>query len=272
MDNNKINLSYNIILFLLASFLGMFSIIAPPYFMPDGIQIIPDVEKFQMIATAKANMAFLPSVFLLFLSGIILGLLRPTLWIPLALCTMSFLPITIIMNDPSNNKFKFLEFIIYVLFTIPSLIGAYTGFRIRRRKAEIRVWGVDNNKPRHNKENAMNNMMDNKKKGLVSFIIGSCLGFIIWSISSAVTGEIEPWDAQGTALYYYPLALFLSGFLGSILYPKNFKITVFGIYTGQVLFLFLFRLSPLALVGVIVVAFYSLIALFGGSVARKVRA
>jgi hypothetical protein len=115
-------------------------------------------------------------------------------------------------------------------------------------------------------------MMDFKEKGLVSFIIGNCLGFIIWSISSVIIGEVEPWDGQGLAFYYYPLALFLSSFLGSILYPKNFKITVIGIYVGQLLFLLLFRLGPLALVGTIVLAFYSLIALLGGSVAKKVRA
>ena len=114
-------------------------------------------------------------------------------------------------------------------------------------------------------------MMDNKKMGLVSFIIGGCFGFIIWAISPITTGEIEPWDAQGTASYYYPLALLLSGFLGSILYPKSFKITVIGIFTGQLLFGFLFiSFGPLALLGILFLASYSLIALLGGWVARKI--
>lgn len=114
-------------------------------------------------------------------------------------------------------------------------------------------------------------MMDYKKMGLINFIIGSFLGFIIWSISPIVTGEIEPWDAQGTASYYYPLALFLSGFLGSLFYPKSFKATAYGVFVGQVLFLLSLGLAPLFLIGVMDVAILSLIALLGGWLARLLR-
>ena len=142
MENNKTISLYNIILFLLASFLGVFSIVAPPYLIPYGIQTIPNVERFQIIATAEANFAFLPSITLLFLSGVILGLLRPQLWIPLALCTMSFFPIRMLDAVGTHNLAPF-ELIIMLIFTIPSLIGAYIGFRIRNRKGEISAWAYN---------------------------------------------------------------------------------------------------------------------------------
>jgi hypothetical protein len=107
--------------------------------------------------------------------------------------------------------------------------------------------------------------------GLINFTIGCFLGFIIWSISPIVTGEIEPWDAQGTAIYYYPLTLFLSGFLGSLFYPKSFKATAYGVFVGQVLFLLSLGLAPLFLVGIIQLAFCSLIALLGGWLAWQVQ-
>jgi hypothetical protein len=116
----------------------------------------------------------------------------------------------------------------------------------------------------------MPKLMEYKENGLVNFMVGSCLGFIIWSLSSVVTGEIEPWDAQGKALYYYPLALFFSGVFGGALCPKNYKITVFGIYLGQLLYMILFiRVGPLVAVGIIVLAFYTLLAFLGGLMATK---
>lgn len=119
------------------------------------------------------------------------------------------------------------------------------------------------------KKSEMNIARAYKKDNLVRFIIGVCFGFFIWAISSVITGETEPWDAKGSALYYYPLALFLSGFLGSYFYPINIMSTVVGIFAGQILFIFLFRFGPLWLIGSIMIALYSLIALLGSLFAKR---
>lgn len=106
-------------------------------------------------------------------------------------------------------------------------------------------------------------MMRFRKDNFISFSIGIFFGVLIWALSPLITGEVEPWDAK---VSYYPIALFISGVIGQILYPKGLIASVFGIYLGQVLYLFIFAFGPLWLIGTILIVPYSITALLGGGI------
>lgn len=106
------------------------------------------------------------------------------------------------------------------------------------------------------------------KDTFISISIGVFLGIIIWALSPVITGTPEPWDAEGK---YYPIALFISGAIGHILYPKGLFATVIGIYIGQVLYLFIFFSGPLWVIGVFLIGVYSLSAFIGSGVAWYLR-
>jgi hypothetical protein len=95
------------------------------------------------------------------------------------------------------------------------------------------------------------------------FVVGVLLGAAIWWTSPAITGEAEPWDAEGR---YYVGALFFAGAVATVFLPKAFWVAPTGVYVGQLLYgLYLYkpadaRLWPL---GLVFAAFYSVAALVG---------
>ncbi|MEZ5541091.1 MAG: hypothetical protein R3F42_03510 [Pseudomonadota bacterium] len=100
-----------------------------------------------------------------------------------------------------------------------------------------------------------------KSAHLICLLIGIVLGALIWGLSPPITGEIEPWDSDSA---YYWIALFFSGVIGYISYPRSLVFTITGIYLGQVIYSLIYALGPLSLFGIVVTGFYSLIALLGG--------
>jgi len=111
-------------------------------------------------------------------------------------------------------------------------------------------------------------MCTNNKQKLVSLFIGVILGLLIWVLSPILTGELEPWDAQKNAKYY-PIALFLCGFIACIPYPHKYLSATFGVFVGQILFLLFFRFGPFILIGTMMVALYNFVALFGALFCSK---
>ena len=111
-------------------------------------------------------------------------------------------------------------------------------------------------------------MPRDKKQQLVTISIGIVFGILIWAFSPIITGEIEPWDAENTK-YYYPTSLFLCGFIACIPYPKKYLMAALGIFLGQIVYGLFFRFGALFLIGVIMVALYSLIALLGSILGNR---
>ena len=109
-----------------------------------------------------------------------------------------------------------------------------------------------------------------KKKKIISLLIGIAIGFLIWEFSHIFTGEIEPWDAEKNSKYYF-IALFLAGFFVSMPYPNQYLMVVLGIFLGQICFLKLFQYGPLFGVGILMIAFYTLVALLGAFFANRLR-
>lgn len=67
--------------------------------------------------------------------------------------------------------------------------------------------------------------------------VGLFMGYLIWVFSEPVTGRREPWDAGGPGAAYYPGALFVAGLIGQIV-SRRPRQSLFGIYWGQVIFMF----------------------------------
>ena len=71
---------------------------------------------------------------------------------------------------------------------------------------------------------------------------------------------------------YYLLALFLSGFLASVPYPNHYLTATLGIFLGQICFIRLFLYGPLFGVSIVMIALYTLIALLGALIGKKLLA
>jgi hypothetical protein len=63
-----------------------------------------------------------------------------------------------------------------------------------------------------------------------AFLLGLALGALIWLLSPVITGQREPWDAEGG---YYPGALVLTGLLGGLAMPPHWGSVAIGIFAGQ---------------------------------------
>lgn len=110
--------------------------------------------------------------------------------------------------------------------------------------------------------------LEDKSKTVKSVMVGMAVSAAILAVSPFVTGLLEPWDSAGS---YYFIAMLFAGVVGSIMYPKNFTVFLTGIFLGQLIYSVLFLpLGPLFIVGIFVMAFYTLIALFAGLVTKAV--
>jgi hypothetical protein len=67
----------------------------------------------------------------------------------------------------------------------------------------------------------------------VVFAMALLLGIAIWWTSPWITGQDEPWDADGR---YYVWALFAAGFVATVFLPKAFWVAPIGVCMGQLLY------------------------------------
>jgi hypothetical protein len=98
---------------------------------------------------------------------------------------------------------------------------------------------------------------------LLVFAAGVLLGAAIWWTSPWLTGEAEPWDAQGR---HYLGALFFAGAVAAAFLPKAFWLAPIGVYVGQLLYgIYLFEPKDGSLwpLGMVLAAFYCVAALAG---------
>lgn len=112
-------------IYLLASILGVISIVLPTFFLPDLKQY--DSPLFPLIRTGIEGISIWSFVLLL-LSGFGVKLLSKLSGWKIGLTTMALFPIMaifeIIADSSSHNMFP-IEFILYALYSVPAIIGAY---------------------------------------------------------------------------------------------------------------------------------------------------
>ncbi len=112
-------------IYLLASILGVISILLPTFFLPDLKQY--DSPLFPMIRTGIEGISIW-SFGLLLLSGFGVKLLSKLSGWKIGLTTMALFPIMaifeMIVDSSSHNLFP-IEFILYAVYSVPAIIGAY---------------------------------------------------------------------------------------------------------------------------------------------------
>jgi hypothetical protein len=126
----------NVFFFIIAAGLGFIFVIAPPYIKPAGEVVFYDAPLFPMIATAIKNFSIFPTTILLTIAGIIVGYLKPEIWWLLGLATVILFPIASISEMvlyPTTHNLWPLELLIYGIMSIPPIIGAFLGSKLRNR-------------------------------------------------------------------------------------------------------------------------------------------
>lgn len=118
-------------IYLLASILGVISIVLPTFFLPVNQH---DSPLFPLIATGIEGISIWSFV-LLFLSGLGVKLLSKLQGWKIGLTTMALFPIMAIFEmfvDSSSHNMLPFEFILYAACTIPAIIGAYIAQGIQK--------------------------------------------------------------------------------------------------------------------------------------------
>lgn len=120
----------------------------------------------------------------------------------------------------------------------------------------------------------------------LAFLVTAVGSALIWAASSAVTGSIEPWDAEGP---YYLAALVLLGILAGVIRLAidrsdggaarqgrslaGYLLGVyFGAFVGQLAYMILFLPSdPLLLVGTLFLAGFSVVVVAAAALVAAFR-
>jgi len=101
-------------------------------------------------------------------------------------------------------------------------------------------------------------------------LISAIFGAAVWALSPAMTGKLEPWDADGI---YYLVSLGLAGFISACIAPKPLWALYVGAILGQVLYGLIFLpLGPLAVIGLAFLTVWSLVFLLAAFLGSRVRA
>ena len=119
---------------IVAAVLGFISIISPPYLIPGKEVVFYEASLFSFIQTAIKKLSILPTTVLLILSGGFVGYLKPEKWRLLGFSTILLFPIASISEMflyPTTHNLWPLEFLVYGVLSIPPLIGALIGSKLK---------------------------------------------------------------------------------------------------------------------------------------------
>jgi hypothetical protein len=119
-------------IYLLTSILGVISIVLPTFFLPDLKHY--ESHLFPIIRTGIEGIS-LWSFGLLFLTGFGIKLLNKLSGWKIGLSTMALFPVMAILemfvDSTSHNLFP-IEFILYAVYSVPAIIGAYIAQGIQK--------------------------------------------------------------------------------------------------------------------------------------------
>jgi hypothetical protein len=91
----------------------------------------------------------------------------------------------------------------------------------------------------------------------LTLAISAAAGALIWILSPWITGQSEPWDAEGP---FYLVALVVGGALAGALAPRPRWAHHVGAFAGQLLYeLVALHVGPLLVLGVVFLLAYSLV-------------
>jgi hypothetical protein len=102
-----------------------------------------------------------------------------------------------------------------------------------------------------------------------TLLLSATAAAMVWALSPWVTGQWEPWDANGV---YYPAALLVGGALVGLLSPRPLWAHYLGAFVGQLGYeLVALRAGPLFVLGMVFLLGYTMVFLVGAAIAGLVR-
>ncbi len=108
-----------------------------------------------------------------------------------------------------------------------------------------------------------------KRRAALAFILAAIVSAAIWASSPLVTGQEEPWDAEG---FFYIGSLFAAGVISGFPIPKPLWAHYLGSVVGQLAYQLIFLpLGPLLILGAGFLLGYSLLFLVGALIGSRVR-
>lgn len=135
------------LLFCLAMLLGYASWVLPVLIIPGNEQIPPPIRLFsdKSIYT-DTKLSWNYSLAFLILTGMFLGFLGPRHWLRLGACTMLLVFIVatleLLLELEPPHKLYGIEIMMYIVLTLPGIIGAWLGSFIRRKLYPSSKMGV----------------------------------------------------------------------------------------------------------------------------------
>ena len=129
----------NVFVFIIAGALGFLSIILPPYISPGKKVVFYDAPLFPIIATAIKNLSIFPTAFFLLIAGFIVGYLKSDMWWIVGIATVILFPLAAISEMilyPTTHNLWPLELLVYGILSIPPIIGALLGSKLKKRMAQ----------------------------------------------------------------------------------------------------------------------------------------
>ncbi len=110
---------------------------------------------------------------------------------------------------------------------------------------------------------------DSSGRAPATMLVAAVASASLWAVSPALTGQAEPWDADGV---FYTGALAVAGLISGALRPRPFWAHYVGSVVGQLAFQVLFlSVGPLVLLGAAFLLGYSTIFLAAAALAAAVR-
>lgn len=98
------------------------------------------------------------------------------------------------------------------------------------------------------------------KNKYLPFVLSMICGLLIWVFSPVLAGHEEPWDGSMT---YYLLGMLIPSIIIAIVFDVKGWMVAAGFFLGQLVFVIVKSLShpsPLIVIGVLFLAFYTLLS------------
>ncbi len=108
-----------------------------------------------------------------------------------------------------------------------------------------------------------------KTDTFIALLAAAGLGALIWVMSPAISGAVEPWDAESP---YYFVSLFIAGVLGGVFVPRKIWAAYAGIVLGQLIYMVVFlEIGPLMVLGIAFLIGYGLVSLLGAFLGSRLK-
>lgn len=132
----KNNLMFDFLFLAVAAVCGVVSVMAPSVLILERITTTGQFDVFVLFSNSIEKLEIVNTSLLLLISGLLLGYLRPKIWVATSIFMMIPYPVVSFLETlltPASHNLFVIELFIYGLLDIPAFIGAFVGSFLARR-------------------------------------------------------------------------------------------------------------------------------------------